>query len=218
MTFTRDLQFGSYGKDVYNLQRALEILCIANFTPTGFFGPVTQRAVVAFQEKHNITPAVGYFGPITRSIMISELSKMNREILHAVAVSHLGTDFTPDELVPDEVSCAFAVNTLHRKAFGVEIGGGASTYLLYDALRKSTSFIGVDSPLPGDIIISPTGYSRNGSNGILKSGHAGIMGINNEIMSNNSFNGLFDKHYTLSTWIDRYGTLGGYPIWFFRRL
>ncbi len=37
---------------------------------TGYFGPVTQRALIEYQVAHGITPATGYFGPKTRAYML----------------------------------------------------------------------------------------------------------------------------------------------------
>lgn len=37
---------------------------------TGYFGPVTQRALIEYQVAHGISPATGYFGPKTRAYML----------------------------------------------------------------------------------------------------------------------------------------------------
>lgn len=119
--------------------------------------------------------------------------------------------------VPIEFGCASSVNMVHRKAFGVEIGGGASTALLYSALEASSFFEKVIEPKAGDIIISPTGYSSLPfETNPVPNGHVGIVG-NFGIMSNNSYNGLWQEKYTLDTWNARYATSGGYPVLFFRR-
>lgn len=68
--FNRDLQNGMSGYDVYVLQRILVKEKVAPFEPTGFFGALTQAALIKFQDKIGIHPDIGYFGPITRSAMI----------------------------------------------------------------------------------------------------------------------------------------------------
>jgi hypothetical protein len=38
---------------------------------TGYFGPVTQRALIEYQVASGITPATGYFGPKTRAYLLT---------------------------------------------------------------------------------------------------------------------------------------------------
>ncbi|MFA5131838.1 MAG: peptidoglycan-binding protein [Candidatus Paceibacterota bacterium] len=70
--FTRDLTLGTYGSDVLELQKFLitrnsgsASRSLAENAPTEYFGPITQAALIEFQEHNNITPARGYFGPKT---------------------------------------------------------------------------------------------------------------------------------------------------------
>jgi hypothetical protein len=66
--FTMDLSFGSTGNEVVELQKFLMAQGYLNINaPTGWFGPMTQAAVAAFQTAHKISPAVGYFGPMSRA-------------------------------------------------------------------------------------------------------------------------------------------------------
>lgn len=73
MVLSRNLQKGMSGADVGNLQGILIKLNLGSAAQklksvgvTGYFGAVTQAAVVEFQIKNKITPAKGYFGPVTR--------------------------------------------------------------------------------------------------------------------------------------------------------
>jgi len=63
---TRNLTLMMTGDDVMRLQRVLGV------SPTGFFWYKTQSAVIAYQKKHGITPAVGFVGPITRAQLNKE--------------------------------------------------------------------------------------------------------------------------------------------------
>lgn len=110
--------------------------------------------------------------------------------------------------------CAETVNAIVDAALGYPAGGSASTYLMYNVLKSSPRFEQVTTPLPGDIIISPTGY---GTNPIMPNGHVGIVGIYG-ILSNDSYNGLLEENYTLAMWKDHYNGVGGYPIYYFRAL
>lgn len=111
-----------------------------------------------------------------------------------------------------QLGCAISVNAIALSALGEEIGGGASTARMYDCLVASQSrFKRVDAPLPGDIIISPTGTG----NGSMPHGHVGIVGKFG-ILSNNSENGLFEEKWKLDSWKEVYGKAGGFPVDFFR--
>lgn len=138
----------------------------------------------------------------------------NRERLYDRAFKNIGTDVTPDDVIPDEYDCADTVNKIHEEEFGDQIGGGASTTKLYQAIQKRADFQKVELPLPGDIVISPTGYG----NGRLSNGHVGICAKNEVIMSNNSYTGKLDTAYTLATWKIRYVDTGGFPMDYFRKL
>ena len=75
-TFNTNLTVGSRGTDVMNLQKTLNMSSDTKLAGTGAgspgmetstFGPATKAAVIKFQIKNGITPAVGYVGPITRA-------------------------------------------------------------------------------------------------------------------------------------------------------
>jgi len=69
-TWTRSLTIGSQGTDVTNLQTYL--MGTGHFTfaggATGYFGPITQAAVAAWQSANGVAPAAGYFGPISQAM------------------------------------------------------------------------------------------------------------------------------------------------------
>lgn len=131
--------------------------------------------------------------------------------IYQIALSCLGTDASPNDLAPDELGCAETVSTIINKAsFKMPII--LSTREFYNYLN--TNWLQVSVPLPGDIILSPTGFG--GKNGVAN-GHTGIVGTGEAIMSNNSSTGKFERNYTLASWKARYADKGGYPVWFFRK-
>lgn len=213
MIFLRNLQNGDAGFDVANLQRALRDLKYADFMPTGFFGDKTQASVKKFQADNNITPVAGYFGPKTRPVLLNKLSDLHRGIIYATAKSSVGIDVSPEDVIPDEYDCAETVCILLKLA-GFSIGYFPLTTDLYHALIYSSDWMSVQNPLPGDVIISPTGMG----NGSIPNGHVGIMDTDSMVMSNSSESGTLERHYTLSDWNHRYRDSGGYPVLFFRRL
>lgn len=133
------------------------------------------------------------------------------ERLYITAVSFIGKDASPNDRADDEYGCADSVNCVYKATFGYEIGGGTSTYLMYQVLKNSPKFTKVTSWERGDIIISP---SRYGNGKIV--GHVGIMSDNNKIMSNTSSDGIWRENFTILSWIRRYRDIGELPIMFFR--
>lgn len=76
---TRDLYKNLTGEDVRTLQKTLNrygnIVAISGVGSPGnestYFGPATEKAVIAFQIAHNIKPSVGYVGLITRTALLA---------------------------------------------------------------------------------------------------------------------------------------------------
>lgn len=132
-------------------------------------------------------------------------------MLYEMAIMCLGKDMAP---VEDEYGCMEAVNEICYKTFGDYAGGGTSTYRGWNALTVNKKFEAVKQPRPGDIVIYPTGTG----NGKIPNGHAGIVGEDGKVMSNDSRSGLWEENYTLEKMAERYGRLGGFPVYFFRRI
>ena len=155
-----------------------------------------------------------------KSIWNPVTKQNNRLIFFHTAVQALGTDASPNDIVPDELGCAETINDIHKKAFGFPIGGEVSTYRMYSALKNSTFFKRVGEPLEGRILISPTGYGKID----IMSGHVGIVGEMSsdgtlKVMTNDSFTGKFiDTRYSIKTWKKRWADKGKYPMWFFDRI
>jgi peptidoglycan hydrolase-like protein with peptidoglycan-binding domain len=69
-----NLFLGSSGLSVESLQKFLvkkNYLQIPKNTNYGYFGPLTQKALIEFQIDNNINPAMGYYGQITRNTILS---------------------------------------------------------------------------------------------------------------------------------------------------
>lgn len=73
-----DLTLNSEGPLVMALQGFLILKdtgpaarALADVGATGYFGPLTQRALAEYQSAHGISPAVGYFGPITHAYILA---------------------------------------------------------------------------------------------------------------------------------------------------
>lgn len=123
--------------------------------------------------------------------------------LFAAAREYLGRDASPRNFVPSEVACAESVSTVIADVIpGFPPITG--TWTLWDKLESDDRFQRVTIPVPGTIIISPTGTVKDAP--IV--GHVGIFGRDNNIMSNNSYNGLWEENYTLDSWNARYKAAG----------
>jgi hypothetical protein len=132
-------------------------------------------------------------------------------LLAAIARACLGQVMVKGD--PD-LACALNVNQIAKIALGEEIGGGASTYLMYGELNKSEKFVRIKELKAGCIVISPTGYG----NGKIAHGHVSIAIDNHILASNDSKTGIWSPNYTLTSWINKYQKIGGFPVVFFMPL
>ncbi len=147
--------------------------------------------------------------------MLSQRDQINRVTLYSTALSFLGTDASPRDQAIDDLGCADSLSGVY-KAFGPIIRWSVSTAELYNILNTSPQFRKVTDFRPGDIIISPTGMGTRPD--IISNGHVGIVGENEEIMSNSSATGLWTNNYTVTSWVAKYRKQGGYPIFVFRKI
>lgn len=190
-----------YSREIYNAlmqQPYTGAFTLAKTPPTG-------AVAVGYQA---IIDHLVYFIRNLFSLNVGDFPTRS-DILYSTAKSCLGKDMVDDPGVDASVGCADSVNSVYKLAFGKELGGGASTAEMYKVLKKS--YTQVDTAQPGDIVISPTGYSIKGA----PHGHVGIVGYYG-IMSNNSMTGLWSEYYTLPTWIAYYQTKLGFPVEFYR--
>jgi hypothetical protein len=155
---------------------------------------------------------------ITKPMTVPIKEKTNGEKLFECAESFLGRDASPTDIAPDELGCAETMNEIHKKAFGdyITAKNHLSTYWMYRDLKERKDFIRTNSPLPGDVVISPTGYGTRTDR--VSNGHVGVVGKGESIMSNDSKTGKFVYNYTIDSWTDRYTRLGGYPVYFYRKV
>lgn len=141
-------------------------------------------------------------------VLPKPIVKTMPEKIYELAKSCLGKDIAATQ---NELGCAEAISYILAKVtvHGFPKTGYLSTSDLYFYLKSHADL--VTEPLPGDIIISPTGTSTTGA----KHGHVGIVGRYG-IMSNNSMTGLFQQNYTIEQWKAYYGKKLGFPTLFYR--
>lgn len=148
--------------------------------------------------------------------MLARRESIPRIKLYLESLKYLGQDASPFDEAPDEYGCADSLSKVILSAFPKCITGSVSTAELYKQLSNSKLFIKTTELEAGDIIISPTGHNKKTTE--IKNGHCGIVGEDDEIMSNSSATGTWEQNYTIETWIRRYRNKGAYPIYSFRKL
>jgi len=128
-----------------------------------------------------------------------------------MAAVNVGNKLCTDPIL----GCAETVNAIFKMALGAPIGGGSSTMLMLPFLKDTTRFSETTPALalPGDVIISPTGFG----NGKLDHGHVGII-AKYGILSNSSADGRLHEVYDIDTWTKYYHGVGGFPVRIFRVL
>jgi len=99
-SFDYDLQYGSNGPKVTELQEFLTAQ--GNYTGpiTGNFYSLTRQGVISFQLAHNISPPAGYFGPLTRA-KVNEILDAQNAASDAQAIQETGSvpEPTKDDLI-----------------------------------------------------------------------------------------------------------------------
>lgn len=115
----------------------------------------------------------------------------NAQKLINLCTDSLGTDVSPLNLAPQELSCAEGVSTLLSDIFTFP-KGVLSTAQLKVCLDNCKYVERTLIPEPGCVIVSPTQNTTHG--------HTGIFLDSQNIASNDSRTGKFEKNYTLNSW------------------
>lgn len=136
----------------------------------------------------------------------------NSEKLYQTAKASLGQVLSDGDA---NFGCAITVNNIAQKAWGYEIGGGASTNLMYGFLKDTTKYsvVLLADVLAGDIIIAPTGYATDPT----EHGHVGVIGQFG-ILSNSSEDGEVHEQWNIPRWLAYYVQSLGFPLAIFRAL
>lgn len=140
-----------------------------------------------------------------------------RETLYDVAYKCIGRDMSPLDRAPDSLACMESLDGVFFEAFGEHLvapENRLSTRLGYRAMAidPRLRILGQEeTPLPGDIVISPSGYSTIGT----EHGHTGIRG-KTTYMSNDSTDGKWKANYNLPNWKLVFHDTLGFPVFHFR--
>lgn len=177
-------------------------------TPDINYIPQPPKPPVVPQEASS-TPQAPFYIPTNPKTTMT-----NREKLYQTALASLHKDMSPLDKAPNTLACMESVDGVYLTCFGEHLLSPAtrlSTELGYQAMIIDRRLEKVTSPLPGDIVICPTGYSSIGS----QHGHTGIWG-NFDVMSNDSNTGLWTDNYTQTAWDTVFHKTLGFPVYYFR--
>ncbi len=100
--FARNIKLGTKGNDVLELQKKLRKEGFFTYpTNTGYFGPVTLRAVRAYQKAHGIDQT-GFVGPITRKSLNSLSSNTETTSENGITLKGIINLFLAMGIIPKE--------------------------------------------------------------------------------------------------------------------
>lgn len=177
----------------------------------------------AIQEPALIEPLVDPVEPpklpVTPSLPVEPpkpLPMTKREHLYDTAYKCRGKDMSPLDRAPDNLACMESMDGVYFAAFGEHLltpANRLSTNLGYKSMLADPrlALIPNADALPGDMVISPTGYSTKGT----KNGHCGIRG-KTAYMSNDSTTSLWTANYNLANWELVFKKTLGFPVFHFR--
>lgn len=134
--------------------------------------------------------------------------------IYNVAKECLGTHITLDDNVPHELGCAEAISYILKQTelfATLPATGFPGTAALADWLTSNPLFEEVEEPIPGDIVVYPTGSSSIDS----PHGHVFICGKYG-LLSNDSATGLFLEVWDIKKATEYYQNVLKFMPHFFR--
>jgi hypothetical protein len=170
-------------------------------------GSVGALANTAAAIDPSVKPAPGSGGPC--ALLREALSQVGR--MSSANIPGTGQrDENGNEIPGTEgaYACAAVINRIAYGASGQAIEGtwekpGLSTHSMNSALAKSPNYQNVGRNCQaGDIIMSATQFNSGGKK--KNTGHVGIVGCDQKVMSNSSGSKMFLQNYTVQSWINRY--------------
>lgn len=176
-----------------------------------------------YDTQNSLPPSLATPGtPIPEPVATSTLAgpaglppETNQEKLYRTAARFLGYPMKLDHNVPNLYACASSLSGILQKAgvHGLPALGIPGTAALNAWLASSGYFMRVNTPQPGDIVMSPS--PANPAPGQLAHGHCGVL-ANHGICSNDSDTGLWREEWTLPRWLNYYGSYGKLPVLYYR--
>lgn len=180
-TFSSNLKLGSQSADVANLQRVLNSSADTMVSASGagapgaettYFGAKTRAAVIKFQIKNSIVPAVGFVGPITRAALntIGNVTVTppvpGTNPVAGAALTVAAATQPANSLAPESASrVAFTKVTLTAGASDVSVSG----------VTVERAGLAADSVFSGIVLLDENGI-QIGIAKTLNSNHQAVLG------------------------------------------
>src|SRR3990167_2541255 len=175
-TFNTNLTIGSTGADVMNLQKVLNMSADTQVASSGvgspgnetsYFGALTRAAVIKFQNKYGITPAVGYVGPITRA----KLNSMNTVVVGPSLPTGGGLSI----VAGSQPANSLAPTSAARIPFTTVILTAGASDVTVNSITVERTGLGVDAVFSGVVLLSSDGM-QIGIAKTLNSNHQAMVG------------------------------------------
>ncbi|OHA93064.1 MAG: hypothetical protein A3H52_00365 [Candidatus Zambryskibacteria bacterium RIFCSPLOWO2_02_FULL_39_26] len=175
-TFNTNLTIGSTGADVMNLQKVLNMSADTQVASSGvgspgnetsYFGALTRAAVIKFQNKYGITPAVGYVGPITRA----KLNSMNTVVVGPSLPTGGGLSI----VAGSQPANSLAPTSAARIPFTTVILTAGASDVTVNSITVERTGLGVDAVFGGVVLLKSDG-TQIGIAKTLNSNHQANVG------------------------------------------
>ncbi|MFW6264308.1 MAG: peptidoglycan-binding domain-containing protein [Cyanobacteriota bacterium] len=99
------LQEGDRGEEVVVLQQHLKKLGYLQATPTGYFGPMTENALIQFQRSQQLTPD-GIYGSQTQQALVSQINQQTNHSASPNAILRRGDRGESVRLLQEQLGIA----------------------------------------------------------------------------------------------------------------
>ncbi|HLD57206.1 MAG TPA: peptidoglycan-binding protein, partial [archaeon] len=181
-TFNTNLTVGSTGADVMNLQKVLNMSADTKVASSGagspgsessYFGGLTKAAVVKFQVKNGITPAVGYVGPITRA----KLNAMagTAPVVPPVVTPGLPTGGSLSVSAGSQPANSLAPQSASRVPFTTVVLSAGSSDVTVNSITVERVGLAQDAVFSGVVLLNSDGM-QIGISKTLNSNHQAMVG------------------------------------------
>ena len=183
-TFNTNLTMGSTGTDVMNLQKVLngidgtQLATVGAGSPgneTSYFGGITKAAVIKFQQKYGITPAVGYVGPITRAKLNSMSSVSTTPPPTPTPPGTLPTGGSLSVFAGSQPANSLAPLGAARIPFTTVVLSAGSSDVTVNSITVERSGLAQDASLSGVVLLDSDG-TQIGISKTLNSNHQAMVG------------------------------------------
>ncbi len=179
-TFNTNLTIGSTGADVMNLQKVLNMDAATRVAVSGvgspgmetsYFGALTRAAVVKFQLKNGISPAVGYVGPITRA----KLNSMNTGTVPPVVTPGNPQGGSVSVSAGTQPANSLAPQSAARIPFTTVVLTAGASDVTVNSITVERTGLGVDAVFAGVVLLRSDG-TQIGIAKTLNSNHQAMVG------------------------------------------